>query len=83
MNLQDLIAQYRANPDRRYSGAVIAEDIEEVLATDRDSRSRMLSALVLADGSLTWCRARHQQGNEDVVLTNAIEAVHQFTRRKP
>lgn len=38
-------------------------------------------ALVLADGSLTWCRARHAR--DDAALDDAITAVCAITRRKP
>jgi len=51
-------------------------------ALERES-ARLREALMLADGSLTWCRARHQNsGHNGDVLNEAIAAVLVFTRAR-
>lgn len=58
--------------------AFLAERLEGRSATSH----RMLTALSEADSSLTWCKARHDQGGPDNVgvLDEAIIAVLAFTR---
>lgn len=60
----------------------LIEPILEAVAPIFEEEAK--NALVLADGSLTWCRARHgSEGEGDEALDDAITAVCAITRRKP
>jgi hypothetical protein len=63
-------------PNERWVGDLSQHEYDALLVRLADAEH----ALVLADGSLTWCAARH--GKADEALDEAIRAVTHITRRR-
>jgi hypothetical protein len=61
--------------NERWVGDLSQHDYDALLVRLAEAEA----ALLLADGSLTWCRARH---DGDEVLDEAIRAVTRITRDK-